>query len=301
MTPAVTLAHAPYADGHRPFSIGLAPLDLADWIEPDGRLLADLAEKDRLIADRREIVFAAEPDTAEAQREVLALLLAHLTERFPETWRREPDGTIAVAGGRSVDPDADAPLLAAARLVQEDLVLMRRGPDGWRLTAAALCFPSAWSLTEKFGAGLDGLHARVPGYPGTMAARMGRIFDNLRLEQPVWRLNWSIFPDDALHHPESKGRPRAWFGSADDLAAAAFVRVERQTLRRLPVSGDILFTIRIHVDPVTAFRRHPDGARLATGLRTQLLALDAPGLAYKGLTDHRDRLAEALERITAGA
>lgn len=50
-----------------------------------------------------------------------------------------------------------------------------------------------------------------------------------------------------------------------------------------------------------AFRRHPDGARMATGLRDRLIALDAAQLAYKGLTAHRDRLAEALERIAAGA
>ena len=299
----MSLAHAPYADGHKPFSIGLAPLDLADWIEPDERLLPDLAEKDRLFAGRRDIVFAAEPDTRDAQREVLDLLLAHLTTHFPETCRIEPDGTVAIAGDRRVDPaaDADAPLLTAARLVQEDLVLMRRGPDGWRLAAAALCFPSAWSLTEKFGASLDGLHGNVPGYAGAMGTRMARIFDSLRLEHPVWRLNWSIYPDDRLHHPESKEQPRAWFGGADDFAAAAFVRVERQTLRRLPVSGDILFTIRIHVDPMLDFRRHPDGARMASGLRDRLLSLDPAQLAYKGLAAHRDRLAEALARIAAGA
>ena len=299
----MSLAHAPYADGHRPFSIGLAPLDLADWIEPDDRLLPDLAEKDRLFAERRAIVFAAEPDTEDAQREVLDLLVAHLTGRYPQTWRVEPDGAVTIAGGRRVDlaTDADAPLLVAARLVQEDLVLMRRGPDGWRLVAAALCFPSAWSLTEKFGTTLDGLHGNVPGYAGAMGTRMARIFDSLRAEQPVWRLNWSIYPDDRLHHPESKEQPRAWFGGADDFAAASFVRVERQTLRRLPACGDILFTIRIHVDPMTAFRRHPDGARMASGLRDRLLALDAAQLAYKGLAAHRDRLAEALERIAAGA
>lgn len=299
----MNLAHAPYADGHKPFSIGLAPLDLAAWIEPDDRLLADLAEKDRLFAERRGIVFAAEPDTVVAQREVLDLLVAHLTERFPLTWRVEPDGKVAIAGHRRVDPaaDADAPLLAAARLVQEDLVLMRRGENGWRLVAAALCFPSAWSLTEKFGASLDGLHGNVPGYAGAMGTRMARIFDSLRTEQPVWRLNWSIYPDDRLHHPESKEQPRAWFGGADDFAAASFVRVERQTLRRLPASGDILFTIRIHLDPMLAFRSHPDGARMARGLRDRLLALDAAQLAYKGLAAHRDRLAEALERLAAGA
>lgn len=293
-------AHTPYDGSAKPFSIGLAPLDLARWIEPDGRLAADLAEKDRLFAVARERVFRAEAGTEGAQQEVLDLLAAHLPERHPDVWRRVGDGLEVAATGAHVplgEADAEPALIRAARLVQEDLVLMRRGPTGWRLVAAALCFPSSWSLAEKFGHDLDGIHGPVPGYKERLAARMARIFDNLKVEVPVWRVNWSIYPDDTLHHPESKEKPRAWFGSADDLVAASFVRVERQTLRRLPASDDILFTIRIHVDPVAEFRAHPEGARLAAGLRSQLLGLDAGELKYKALEGHRDRLAAALEAV----
>lgn len=293
-------AHTPYDGSSKPFSIGLAPLDLARWIEPDGRLAAQLAEKDRLFATVPDRVFRAEPGTEAAQQEVLDLLAAHLPERHPALWRRHGAAIEVVPAGVriSTGPDDAAPaLLRAARLVQEDLLLMRRGPTGWRLVAGALCFPSSWSLAEKFGQDLDGIHAPVPGYQERLAMRMARIFDNLKVEVPVWRVNWSIYPDDALHHPESKARPRAWFGSAEDMAGATFVRVERQTLRRLAVSDDILFTVRIHVDPVAQFRDHPEGARLAAGLRQQLLGLDLGELKYKALDGHRDRLAAALEGL----
>ena len=76
--------------------------------------------------------------------------------------------------------------------------------------------------------------------------------------------------------------------------ASLFVRVERQTLRRLPQSGDILFTIRVHHDPLSALTKHPDGTRLASGLRDQLLALDVDQLAYKGLNRQRDSIAAKL-------
>lgn len=294
--------HTPYDGSHRPFSIGLAPLDLAAWIEPDDRLVPQLAEKERLFRDAPETVFAAEPGTEAMQREVLDLLSAHLAERFPAIWRPRGEGMEIVPAGRTVALDAAPPLLAAARLVQEDLVLMGRDERGWRLVAAALCFPSSWSLREKFGGTLDEIHAPVPGYESQLGARMRRIFDNLRLEVPVWRVNWSIYPDDTLHHPESKEKPRSWFGSVSDVEAASFVRVERQTLRRLPRHAEhVLFTVRVHVDPVTAFRQHPDGAELAAGLRRQLLALDADQLAYKGLTQHRDHLAAALATIVEPA
>ena len=41
---------------------------------------------------------------------------------------------------------------------------MRRGEDGWRLAAGSLCFPSSWSLDEKFGRPLQEIHAPVPGF-----------------------------------------------------------------------------------------------------------------------------------------
>ncbi len=72
------------------------------------------------------------------------------------------------------------------------------------------------------------------------------------------------------------------------------MRVERQTLRRLPRSGNVLFTVHIHVDPITAFAKHPEGAHLAAGLRKQLLALNEDQLAYKGLTAERNRIAATL-------
>lgn len=295
---AEDLRHTPYDGSRKPFTVGLAPLDLADWIEPDRRLVATLAEKDQLLATRRNVVMREEPGTRAAQREALSLIAEHVVARQPDIYRREGNRISILPAGVVVDLDdpEEAPLVTAARLVSDDLLMMRAGEGGYRLVAAVLCFPSAWSLTEKFGQSLDALHAAVPGYPDKLARVMNRIFENLKVEQPVWRVNWSIYPDDELHHPESKERPRDWFDE-EDLAPEAFVRVERQTLRRLPASGDILFTVRIHVDPLNAFRRHPEGKRLAASLREQILALDEAQLAYKALTEHRDAVAAALARI----
>lgn len=300
---ADAFAHTPYDGSRKAFSVGLAPLDLAEWIEPDAHLATTLAERAALIRDKRDIVVCEEPDTRAAQRETLELLVAHLTARFPEQYRLQGRHLTVAATGQTFDLDAEseAPLVVAGQIVSDDLVLLRKGEAGYRLVAAVLCFPSAWSLTEKFGQSLDELHRAVPGYESKLARVMNRIFENLKVDQPVWRVNWSIYPDDERHHPESKERPRHWFEDPAHLAPEAFVRVERQTLRRLPESGDMLFTIRIHVDPFLAFRRHPEGRTLAASLREQILGLDADQLAYKGLTEHRDAVAAALERLAAGA
>ncbi len=289
-------AHTPYDGSHKPFTIGMSLLDPTDWIEPDEHLARHLARKDELFAADREIVFREEPETRGAQTEVLALLAEFLPARFPDIWRLGGSRMDILPAGRTIDLAGDEPpLLIASRLVQEDLCLMRDGPGGYRLAAASLCFPSSWSLTEKFGMTLDGLHDNVPGYPDFLAGRMARIFAHMKVEMPVKRLNWSIYTDDDLHHPQSKTRPRNWFEEEGEFSA--FVRIERQTLRRLPVSGDILFTIKIHVDPLEALRAHPEGARLALSLRDDILSMNAGQLAYKALDRGRDRLVRALEAI----
>jgi len=306
--------HTPYDGSAKPFAIGLKPLDPADWIEVDALLGDYLAEKDRHYAQIPEKVFMAEPETLAGQREVLDALVDFLPARFPETYRRGAH-EMTISGGidgpdRVVPLDAasEPPLMTASRLVQEDLVLMRKGRDGWRLAAASLCFPSSWSLAEKFGRPLSDIHAPVPDFgPGTRSAELiERMFDKLQ-GQAVWRLNWSIAADPSLYLPLSQGarQDRAdgslmRFPGADPIAAA-FIRVERQTLRKMPRSGDILFTIRIHVDPMSVLARHPDRAKLAAGFADQLSGLDEAQLAYKGLHNDRDRLVAALRALASGA
>nr|MBA3448520.1 DUF3445 domain-containing protein [Pseudaminobacter sp.] len=270
--------HTPYDDSSKPFSIGLKPLDLAGWIEIDDDLDMYLAEKRRLYATIPDKVFVEEKDTRDAQREVLDLIEAHLARHHPELPKRSRVAGPSSAGiggkarnGEALDKADMPPLRTASLLVAEDLILMRKGDDGWRLAAGSLCFPSSWSLGEKFGRPLNEIHGPVPGFgEGTRNADLiARMFDGLQ-GQAVLRWNWSLQAGDALYLPFSHQqridratmRPSK-FGE-DEIAARAFIRVERQTLRKLPVSGDILFTIRIHLDPLSALENHPDSTALAS-------------------------------------
>jgi hypothetical protein len=295
----VTFAYKPYATGVPPFSIGLNLLDPDRWIEPDERLAAELAIKERLLRSQRDRVVSIEAETRASQIEIREALTAHLLTAYPNIYQRCTDGTSIniVPAGRCVDLDDDHPLVAAARLVQDDLCIMRRDAGGWRLAAAVLTAPSSWSLAEHFSKPLGEIHAAVPGFTGSMAARVDRIFDHLPADKPVWRSNWSLYDDDTLFHPESKHGVRRWSGSDGCLSEHVYVRVERQTLRRMPLSQDILFTIRVYVDPILALRKHPDGHRLADHLAKQLAALTDAQLRYKNLCDDRDRILELLADI----
>lgn len=267
---------------HKPFAIGLLPLDLDAWFHVDDQLEYYLTEKDRLYAKHPELVFQAEEDTHAAQEEILKAITEHLIACYPAYYQRH--NNVMMMGERQVSLDDKPALLTAARLVQDDLVVMRHGPQGWRLVAASLSFPSSWSLIEKFGKVMDQIHAPVPAFgPNTHNAMMiDRIFDNLKITQPVWRQNWSLHEDDALYHPSaSVMRPEKF--SKRDLSHDPFVRVERQTLRKMPRSGDILFTIRIYLDRVSTLRKQPQGEAGIQQLNEQLTMMSDDELQYKGI------------------
>ena len=276
----------PYDGSSKPFTIGLKPLVPSEWLEVDDQWPQYIAEKQRLYSEIPDKVLVAEDGTFDAQQEVFDLIVEHLAKHFPQI-------------NVEAQPELEkAPLARAALFIQEDLVLMRKSVEGWRLVAASLCFPSAWNLLEKFRKPLHQIHAPVPEFgEGTRnASLIERMFDNLRVENPVIRWNWSLHDDMKLYHPHSNSGPGRRFGE-HDLRGQVILRLERQTLRKLPKSGDILFTIRIQVDPLEVLENHPDGASLAEAIDEQLSVMSPQQLDYKGLSDERIRLSARLKQI----
>ncbi|WP_305986800.1 DUF3445 domain-containing protein [Roseibium sp. MMSF_3544] len=287
--------HRPYDGTSQPFTVGLRPIGEEIWLEPDTLHGRHLEVKERLFADSLDSVFRAEDNTQASQLEVLELVVEHLRRLHGNTHEFKTGRVRLIETGREISLEEPPPLLTASRLVQEDLVIMRPGPDGYRLVAASLCFPSSWRLSEKFGLSMTGIHEGVPGFNGgRMGQVVARLFENLKAEQLLCRFNWSIYPDENLHHPLPERIP---FKVSGETFARLFLRVERQTLRRLPQSGDILFTIKIHHDPLEVLSAQEDKSEIASGLRAQLLELDADQLRYKGLVKARDEIAATLARI----
>ena len=308
------MIHTPYDGSSKPFTIGLKPLDPATWIEVDDNLETYLAEKNRLYTEEIANVLVAEEGTEAAQQEVLDMLVDHLTHYFPILNRhpgegRDPASPHSPALDVKLDPGLrrddgvrGSAIAKAALLIQEDLVLMRHSPSGWRLVAASLCFPSAWNLREKFGKPMHEIHQPVPGFGegSRNAGLIDRMFDNLRVEQPVIRWNWSLYGDAKLYHPASDNKLKNRFGDGP-ITGNVIMRLERQTLRKLPKSGDILFTIRIHNNPLEVLETHADGPALARSIAAQVANLTDAEIEYKGLVGERTRLLQRLETLASNS
>ncbi|MDH3602274.1 MAG: DUF3445 domain-containing protein, partial [Candidatus Tectomicrobia bacterium] len=139
----------------------------------------------------------------------------------------------------------------------------------------------------------------VPDYEAQLDSTMDRLFARLKVERPVWRLNWGLIDNPALFQPSGHGRrdhnPTITAHNAGD---TLWLRMERQTLRRLPRTGDILFTIRIYVQPLHDVAANPErAAHLVAAIR----ALPPNMQGYKSLYPFMDAALQWLDQMAAQA
>lgn len=175
--------------------------------------------------------------------------------------------------------------------VEPDVVLLARdGAGRFRLRAGVVCFPSWWAVTEKTGLTIDEIHGVVPGLNDALAPAIGQFLARLKPGAPYERVNWGLAATPELNLHPALGRPR--LGPVLDVART-WLRVEEQILAALPVSGGVLFGIRIRVVPLTQLL---DDAALRTGLRRALVTMSDALAVYKGLEAVRAALIRECER-----
>src|SRR5262245_47130371 len=119
----------PFLDPPYRMRMNLRPLDPADWILIDDDFATNLAQKERLLAERHGEVFAALPPAEAGGHEVLERLAAHLARRFPNLYGLDGATLVRLADDRPfhLDQRAIHSLDLAGRLVQEDLCLLHDG------------------------------------------------------------------------------------------------------------------------------------------------------------------------------
>lgn len=219
---------------------GIQPLPVAEWLIRDDAFAGQMARRDELVATRREAVIALDDGARAAALELLELLLA---TAYPEAGAgaetvTRPDAVV-------VPIDRDDPMGTIGRLAQEDFLILQRpeGCDEHVLTAAVLCFPASWTLAEKFMTPLTRIHVPVPDYDDNIATRVQRLFDGVQVDRPLWRFNALWYNDPELFQPrlERDRRPHR------TAPGNGYFRSERQTVRRLPETRAVVFSVHTFV------------------------------------------------------
>ena len=209
----------PKARGGGQLRMGLVKLTQADWLDPK----PDRAARVAAFADWPQGVELT-PEADAPGRELAAML--------------------GVAGA----------LPEAALACHEDLCLLTpsavgsSGEEVYRLIGAAVAWPSDWHPAEKIGLPLRALHAPIAGYEQHLATGVDRFMATLRVGPIYGRCNWFIAATGERRWLPDRPPAEAFAHvTPDNAGETLFVRSERQTLRRLPQTGAILFTIGIYV------------------------------------------------------
>lgn len=263
--------YLPFLDGPPDFAPNLKPIASSRWLVPDSEADVWLSQKHDLMRKQRDLVCSGDLDGA-AAHELLDLVQADVSVPIENGW-----------------PSA---LEQAASIVSDDMCILAAKRTGdWRLQAGVLCAPTYWTLPERIGLDLGGLHGPVPGGDPDLAGRISRIFTGLQPGAVLERLNWTIQPSALRFTPER-------VPAAGKQIADLHLRVERQTIRKLPDSGAVVFTIRICVDPLMPILRE---GMIREAFEDAWLGAAARVRRYKAWDDLEGLVAEACRLSQASA
>jgi len=258
--------HFPFEEPPFRLSMGLLKIPEEEWFEifELQERAFQMAEKRRLLANHHDDVFMADPSAFMASREVLTMMLKHLPAIRPDLYSQKRN-TIRLEPHSEFDEEEWStdlktngihPLDLAARLVQEDLIVMlppaikqARTSAGWWLAAGSVAFPSRWSLKKKYGQPMNIIHAPVPFYKEQLQTTVDNFFNQMPYDEIYARRNWSLYDNSSLRQDgtEQMSERTQEPITSNNAGERLWLRVERQTLRKLRETGAILFTIRIHL------------------------------------------------------
>jgi hypothetical protein len=250
--------------------VGARPLDVAQWVSaPDDDWSRTIAMKRALIAESPQEVISCVEGAEEACEEVAAGVLA------------------SIGANPSMESGIDA-LVDAALQVADDLCILLPDEQGVpRLAAAVLCSPNRWRLAEKMGGTMSSIHSPVARYEEDLTSPVNSVMMRLSPERPMWRMNWGISNHPALFQPET---PPV---TPEMEAADMWFRVEWQTLRRLPITGGILFTIRTYVEKLSDFMERDQP--LVQDIAELINKIPENVAQYKSIAPYREKIFAYLE------
>ncbi|KAH7080650.1 Alg9-like mannosyltransferase family-domain-containing protein [Paraphoma chrysanthemicola] len=307
ITATKPLPYRPFRHGPKyNITMGLRTMHWDEWIELDNQFLDYHDLKAQRIIERGEKCCRTAPEAFEAAIELLEELCAYLSERYSSLYRKTGVGVENLVTGESFNilerPLQEDPMAMAGRLVQDDLAIMIEKKDGqYYLLAGSILLAGFWRLEDKFGMPLSEIHTSgdVPGFKEKLEKGMLNFFRRIQPQSPVLRNNYFIQVDDKLAWSESIGPEDSegigWFTAEKNKAIENhWFRSERQSLRRLPRSGGVVFTIRTYFHPVVDIAREPYvPGRLASAVRSWGDDVSK----YKGKERYGDVLLEYLDNM----
>ncbi|KAM6525936.1 hypothetical protein FSOLCH5_002063 [Fusarium solani] len=261
----------------------------SELITIDRDYLDRIQLRKNLIQSQGQMVHGCVPTGVDATNELYAHLLAqYLPKRYPTMFKLSADNSELenlVTGDRhpTIPPvDHDSALRIMGTTVEEDLFILKPTPDGHQCVAFMCCFPSGWNPASKLGKHMNQIHSNVPSY-NKIGPSMERFFTKLEVGKNVKRTNWTVQTHGELFNAKGNhvtGEEKVECEQIDP--EKTYLRIELQTLSRLPKTHSILFSFKTYLYPLREIKEEGLGEEFATAIEG-LEKGNAPGMwKYKG-------------------
>ncbi|EGO21617.1 hypothetical protein SERLADRAFT_474213 [Serpula lacrymans var. lacrymans S7.9] len=193
-------------------------------------------------------------------KELMEMVIQFLCARYPnQFYYNEWTGMFHnhILASRS-DTRKIRPLVFLLQNVPEDFLIVQKDEKTGLsvLTAGVSCSAVGWNLSLKIGQPLHQIHGPVPFYKEKMSFSMDR--SNMPCDKPIQRGSWGLEIGEPLYL-QAEDPDFAMRTQQDPQLKVSDIslRVDWQTLRRMPRSQAIVFNFKALFTPLTHFRREP--------------------------------------------
>jgi hypothetical protein len=269
----------------------------------EAQYASNMREKRERLAAFTQQYYRTLPSSLPAQHELHERVTAHLLDDHPKRFTRVNSAIKSLDTGIEYDlGDRAEPLLQLSNMIEEDFMLIEEVDGHPRITAASNVYSTSGRLVASVGRAIDWAHALVPGLTEALGRRIDRVISSIHAANPCERFNWQITPMPSIFFPRDDphaANAAAMHGIHEKLRSTPeragdllWMRVERQTLSRLPETRAVAFSLHTYSDSLSAIRSDPAslGALLAL-----LRAYSSERLKYSEMNIIREPIVAWLE------
>ncbi|KAL2071674.1 hypothetical protein VTL71DRAFT_12909 [Oculimacula yallundae] len=274
----------PWKAGKYNMTMGIRSMPEEDWLVVDNLYEKEQECRTHLLKTNYAGVLQYLPPAEEACKEALDCIVRFLVQRYPSKfWLIEGKpgyvhNSITSKTFRFIEPYKQHPLSIAAQLAMEDINLLMPGvgekSNEYFLQASfsfapAGCSAMGFEVEKSYG------KVSITFIQMCDMADLARFFLGLKVSNPVQRHNFFVQTDNTMFQQEPFADTVETPPKIEDIR----IRHERQTLRRLPRTGAVMFLVRTYLSPITELEQELDNLY---SLRSAINAWPAEMAKYKG-------------------
>ncbi|KAI9166352.1 hypothetical protein HJFPF1_02452 [Paramyrothecium foliicola] len=235
-------------------------MDTDYWLELENSYRDRVRQRQDLFAKNGKEVLEALPGSELACKELMEMVIQFLCARYPTEFRLDGNTLYNSILGTQANLAIEQPLHILMNHVPEDFALVLRDEKTGRYVfrAGVICSSLGWTLGTKIGQDMSSIHGPVPDFKDKLAFSLDRFFTKMRAPHPIQRGSWGLEAGQPLFLPED--HPEFSYRHSQDPSLTdndVHLRVDWQTLRRLPLSGAVVFNYKALFTPISEFRDEP--------------------------------------------